>query len=196
MTDDNIISDVYGDLYASCVAEAKKHFTEEQSIASSSATLYIQANKDVQIIKPIQQRFQARMKAEMPSLMSIYLWHYAPLISIFPKLGKAIRYWFHELGEIDYKALDERVRDYMERNDFDDMIDAWLEAYMNMQLRDINVEEVLSEETESEEDKEPTDDEVKAMADENPDSPERDRIDEPYMSEDDVDGDYGDRDSE
>jgi len=135
--DDNLISDIYGDPYASCVNEAKKHFTTEDAISSSTAQLWIQYNKDMSLIKPVQQRLQARVKTEMPSLMSIYLWHYAPLISFFPKLGKAIKYWFHELGVIDYKEIDARVTDYMERNGFDDMNDTWVLAWSNMRLKNI-----------------------------------------------------------
>jgi len=125
----NIISETYGDEYSFCVNEARKYFREESAIASQTATLYIQYNKDKSSIKGLQERLRQKIEANMPSLMSIYMWHYAPLINKFPKLGQAIRHWFKEMAVIDYKEMDERVKDYMYRNGVEDYNIFCLKAY-------------------------------------------------------------------
>jgi len=126
----NIISEIYGDAYGHCVNEARKYFREESAIASQTATLYIQYNKDQSSISGLKGVLHQKIKDNMPSLMQIYLWHYTPIINFFPQLGQALRHWFHEMGEIDYKALDERVTDYMYRNGHEDMNIVWRDAYM------------------------------------------------------------------
>jgi hypothetical protein len=137
---DNIISSTYGEIYGYCVAEARKHFTDEATIASSSATLYIQANKDMAQMTGLKSIFNKKIQEGFPSLMAIYLWHYAPLISKFPKLGQAIRHWFKEMAVIEYKEMDERVKDYLYRNGYEDMNGMWMQAYADAYQADTVIE--------------------------------------------------------
>jgi len=124
---DNTVEKVYGKLYRECYEVANSLFNDEAAKQSATATLYIRASKD----EPLIQAYLKSLKDEkaevtkalnklkedgIPSLVSVYIWHYTPLISREPKLGQAIRHWVTERGITGYKELDEHVVEYMIRN--------------------------------------------------------------------------------
>ena len=119
MDKESRVSYLYGRTYDECYQIAKRYFTEEPARQSATATLYINAIKD---INRVENYIGAVKKGltEVPSqdravAYNIFKEVYADLIEKYPQADSALEHWVLKVGIVDPKEVKIRMVDYFYR---------------------------------------------------------------------------------